>query len=394
MAQKCKKQRNKILPPQQPLDLEVLQRYQELREKEKFLDLEIKSFDEFGLTFTRKVHKYVINSLSVSLGRFFLDGNKIPCPGHVLDCIIEFAYSCKLNLGEDDQDANVHHLLEIASKFRIDTLKVELSQHIKSNLTLNTALESFKQASNYGLPSKDIHIIRTFILKNDFLGLNKLSNGFFNISNDVLESFIMDDNLSLKEEEVFNLIREWTTNDFPDREFLFKHVRYSQMSKDFRSTEVYNFFSENEAFSRKFGKLSMTSGKSKPRCPKEFVLAIGGWSSNVPDGPYEKIEAGANFHLTRPWRKMKFPLEQKRAGHGMGLINNVVYIFGGFSDEATEENYPKTTFAFDTTADKKVSYHFLERKNPRLMPNFIPFCTIIGTPMSELQYLLCTDVFF
>ena len=87
-------------------------------------------------------------------------------------------------------------------------------------------------------------------------------------------------------------------------------------------------------------------------------MAIGGWSSNVPDGPYEKIEAGANFHLTRPWRKMKFPLEQKRAYHGMGLINNVVYLFGGFqkaSDEATEENYPKTTFAFDTAADKKVS---------------------------------------
>ena len=43
----------------------------------------------------------------------------------------------------------------------------------------------------------------------------------------------------------------------------------------------------------------------------------------------------------------------------MGLINNVIYLFGGFqklSDEATEENYPKTTFAFDTLADKKVSY--------------------------------------
>ena len=364
MAQKCKKGRKKMpLPPPQPLDLEVLQRYQDLKEKGKFLDMEIESFDAFGLTFTRRVHKYVLNSLSVSLGIFFSEGNKIPCPGEVLDILIGFAYSCKFNLGEDNQDANVQHLLEISSKFNIDSLKAEISQHIKSHLTLNTALGSFNQASQYGLPLEDIQIIRTFILRKDFLALNQLSNGFLDISNDVLESFIMDDNLSLKEEEVFNLIREWTTNDFPDRDFLFKHVRYSQMSKDFRSTEVYNFFSENEAFSRKFGKLSMTSGKSKPRCPKEFVLAIGGWSSNFPDGPYEKIEAGANFHLTRPWRKMKFPLEQKRAYHGMGLINNVVYLFGGFqkaSDEATEENYPKTTFAFDTSADKKVSYFFLE----------------------------------
>ena len=144
MAQKCKKGRKKLpLPPPQPLDLEVLQRYQDLKEKGKFLDMEIESFDKFGLTFTRKVHKYVLNSLSVSLGIFFSEGNKIPCPGEVLDILIGFAYSCKLNLGEDNQDANVHHLLEISSKFSIDSLKIELSQHIKSNLTLNTALESF-----------------------------------------------------------------------------------------------------------------------------------------------------------------------------------------------------------------------------------------------------------
>ena len=55
---------------------------------------------------------------------------------------------------------------------------------------------------------------------------------------------------------------------------------------------------------------------------------------------------------------MKFPMEQKRAYHGMGLIQNVIYLFGGFqkvSDEATlpTENYLKSTFAFDAT--KKVS---------------------------------------
>ena len=76
-----------------------------------------------------------------------------------MDCIVEFAYSCKLNLGDDDQDANVNHLLEIASNFSIDSLKVELSQYLKSNLTLNTALKSFNQASDHGLPSEDIQII-------------------------------------------------------------------------------------------------------------------------------------------------------------------------------------------------------------------------------------------
>ena len=52
-------------------------------------------------------------------------------------------------------------------------------------------------------------------------------------------------------------------------------------------------------------------------------------------------------------------MEQKRAYHGMGFIQNVIYVFGGFqkvSDEATLENYPKSTFAFDAT--KKVSKLF------------------------------------
>ena len=149
MAQKCKKERKELPPSSPPLNLKVLKRYQDLKEKGKFLDMEIESFDGFGFTFTRKVDKYVLNSLSVSLGTFFSEGNKIPCPGEVLDILIGFAYSCNLNLGEDNQDANVHHLLEISSKFSIDSLKIELSQHIKSNLTLNTALESFNQARLY-----------------------------------------------------------------------------------------------------------------------------------------------------------------------------------------------------------------------------------------------------
>ena len=49
-------------------DVELLQRYQRLRENGKFLDLEIKCSDGS----TRSVHKFVLNSLSVKLGRSIL----------------------------------------------------------------------------------------------------------------------------------------------------------------------------------------------------------------------------------------------------------------------------------------------------------------------------------
>ena len=51
-----------------PLDLELLQRYVRLRENGKYLNLEINCSDGT----TRSVHKYILNSLSVNLGRSIL----------------------------------------------------------------------------------------------------------------------------------------------------------------------------------------------------------------------------------------------------------------------------------------------------------------------------------
>ena len=53
------------IPPPPELDLELLQRYVRLRENGKFLNLEINCSDGS----TRSVHKYILNSLSVKLGR-------------------------------------------------------------------------------------------------------------------------------------------------------------------------------------------------------------------------------------------------------------------------------------------------------------------------------------
>ena len=50
------------------LDLELLQRYLRLRENGKILDLDINCSDGS----TRSVHKYILNSLSVELGKSIL----------------------------------------------------------------------------------------------------------------------------------------------------------------------------------------------------------------------------------------------------------------------------------------------------------------------------------
>ena len=148
------------------------------------------------------------------------------------------------------------------------------------------------------------------------MALNEQSNNFSNISHQDLESFIMDDNLGLKEEELFNLITGWVKNGYHGRASLFKYVRSNELN---------------------------------PRNPNEMVLAIGGivngWEISG------DIKIGANFGIvTQPWRKTKIEMPVERACHGIGLINQMMYIFGGEKNyESGASRESNATFAFDLT---------------------------------------------
>ena len=192
------------------------------------------------------------------------------------------------------------------------------------------------------------------------MALNEQSNGFSNISHQDLESFIMDDNLGLKEEELFNLITGWVKNGYPGRASLLNHVRYQNMNEDFKKNIIDSMEDVNlkNAIRR-----SLTNKRiigMNPRNPNEIVLAIGGMM-NYPDGPFQPIEIGASFGLpTQTWKAMKaeHKMPVKRAFHGIGLVNNIIYLFGGLCQvpgniENTDLENSSSTVAFDTI--KKVS---------------------------------------
>ena len=294
---------------------------------------------------------------------FFLlvgESESFEAPVEVLDALIELAYTSKLNLTGGNMDT-IGQLLRIASKYDINSLKQELSCHIKSTLSLSNALEFFKYASENGLCQKDVQLIRAYILKKNFMALNEQSNGFSNISQQDLLSFIMDDNLGLKEEDLFNLITGWVKNGYPGRASLLNHVRYQNMNADFKKNFVDTMEDDNmkNAMSP-FKQRALAIRRSialNPRNPNEMVLAIGGWKALNPDGPCQHIEIGANYGvLTQPWKKIKAThnMPVKRAYHGIGLVNNIMYLFGGFFHHPDAqvpgnfEGYPRSTFAFDT----------------------------------------------
>ena len=335
-----------------------------MRDNGKFLDLEINCSDGS----TRSVHKFVLNSLSVKLGRSILalgGSEKFEAPAEVLDALIELSYTSKLTLTGGNIDT-IGQLLRIAVKYDITYLKQELSSLIKSTLSLSNALEFFKYSSENGLCLKDVQLIRAFILKKNFKALNQQSNGFSNISQQDLESFIMDDNLGLKEEEVFNLITEWVKNEYPERASLLKHVRYQNMNADFRknvldSMEDVNLINAmgpgvvQSPLKERFLTSKVYLGVN-PRNPNEMVLAIGGWKALNPDGPCQNIEVGANYGLlTQPWKAIKSSQKMpvKRAYHGIGLVDNILYLFGGYAHDPGNFEGSQSTYAFDMI--KKVS---------------------------------------
>jgi len=158
------------------------------------------------------------------------------------------------------------------------------------------------------------------------MALNEQSNGFSNISQQDLDSFVIDDNLGLKEEDLFNLIIGWVKNGYPGRASMLNMVRYQ-----------YADFKKN---------LKDSMEDVNPRNPNEMVLVIGGWNACQP------MEIGANFGvLTQPWKKIKaihnHNMAVKRVGYGIGLVNHIMYLFGGLS-EGNPRLATRSTFAFDT----------------------------------------------
>ena len=77
-----------------------------------------------------------------------------------------------------------------------------------------------------------------------------------------------------------------------------------------------------------------------------YVLAISGW---VVSGPADNIEVLNT--ATGEWKKMKCLLGTNRAYHGSGIVNNILYVFGGYEkDEETENgDYRQDLFAFNST---------------------------------------------
>ena len=284
---------------------------------------------------------------------------KIEIPGVSNATVAEFCkflehntlIHCSIN------EENLEEMLIICQFFKYTDLKSLLLNWMLANLTQDNALKFYslnKQFSMGGMST-----FQTFILKH-FKALNKLTGGFPDIPKPTLDAWLANDNLGIKDEDLFEIIMGW--ND-KNRLSLMVHVRFCKISENYLREKVMT--AENiKDWPRnvctvvdKWRRYSLRKRKCshhKHRNPSEYVLAVGGWCSlhtaDVGEGPTNRIEIYNNRKNEWVVSSKRMPGSIKRAYHGVQVVNQTIYIFGGFQRRSyhgqTEGYYAHETYAF------------------------------------------------
>lgn len=260
--------------------------------------------------------------------------------------LVSFAYTGQMS-DIDDRTMSIAKELDIGGVLKLG------SDHLLSILDKNNALQTYNFARTY-LCQELQDTFKRYVLQN-FPHIP----GFFSMDEKHLDDFLSDDQLNVKEEQLFNILL--TQGNQVDTASLMKHVRFTLMTKEYFEEKVlplshlvefkavHKYISAAKSFfgkmSRRSFSFSSTKALHKFRIPNEIVLAVGGWSAE-PNGPTCSIET---FDVrASKWQRMKFNVPSPRAYHGLATLGKQqhIYIFGGYDGE----EYFSATSCYDAVS--------------------------------------------
>ena len=134
---------------------------------------------------------------------------------------------------DDINEDNLEELLKIAKWFNYQDLKSTVFNWMLLNLGLDNALKFYSLNKQYSIGG--MSTFQMFVLKN-FKKLNQATNGFPDIPKATLDAWLGNDNLGVKDEELFEIINGWGK----DRISLMVHVRFCKMSESYLKEKVIN----------------------------------------------------------------------------------------------------------------------------------------------------------
>ncbi|XP_072180328.1 kelch-like protein 38 [Diadema setosum] len=215
--------------------LEVLHVLNEHRRSRRFTDL-ILTVESISF----HCHRAVMIAVSPYFRAMFTSGMKefreeeVELKGihsDIFSILLDFIYTCRLNINED----NAQELLETASFLQLVPAVNACSQFFKDQLDIHNCLGIINFAKLY---SCDQLFDRTFMFILTYFKDIMLTEDYPHLSADDLASFIADDRLNVKNEEVaFEAAMQWLKHDvderLPSMPKVLRHVRLPLIEPDY-----------------------------------------------------------------------------------------------------------------------------------------------------------------
>ena len=120
-----------------------------------------------------------------------------------------------------------------------------------------------------------------------------------------------------------------------------------------------------------------------PRIPNEFVFAMGGWADRklgVSDGPTNLIDKFGNEKFD--WQAIR-KMPRPRAYHGLEVVDQTVYVFGGFNRDTSPLGQNRAVYLNDLMAFD------LNKQTWKAMDEMLePRCYIAATVLNGCIYAM------
>ena len=292
----------------------------------------------------------------------------IDAPTSATNALIDFAYMKKCNIDSE----NINDILAIAKTHKIRELLKFGANFVLSHLTPENALDMYKIAHQFFcLEVKDD--VKLFILAN-FRQIHQTSgHKLRDFPAHFKEDFLRDDMLNMTEEELFKTILTWYDHEACQAAML-KHVRFTLMSQEYFEQNVATSPIATDKRAAKwiqkatkyFRFLPLVRSSTKEqffahnrqtfRIPHEVVFVTGGQKYSY--WAQESVASIESFDIrTQKWNSLNLTLPAKRAEHGMAVLDNKIYVFGG-----REEHRPVNTMTVQGPVNTMIAYDPIENK--------------------------------
>lgn len=259
----------------------------------------------------------------------------------IMSLILEFIYSHQITLNYQ----NVWEILPAADRLLVLDLKEVCCDYLIRELRPDNAFKLLSFADQYSC-HKVFYSTETYILNNLPL-VAKSCPEYMKLTYGELIQLLEDRRLRVSsEEDLFEAVISWAKHDLRRRhnhiKSLLERIQMAYIALPYFEKYILgdvNIATRNDCVSLldearimieiiskgRGGMLDLSSGFARPRIPGEVLFAVCGWSQGSPISCLESYDVRANR-----WYRHDDLADVTRAYHGMAVLNDSIYILGGF----------------------------------------------------------------